>query len=322
MQRTDDGGVTWAPEKGEGEVPPLREITWLAVIDFADSRTGWIIGLAQARDEANGTAGDTLNVIWRTTDAGDTWEREIGEGRELRDLSVISEREAWAIAQYRRTPQPNALLHTVDGGITWRKVSHPLSQWPDVELCGIHFADEFHGWVMVTTWGRTANAAVLKTEDGGMTFEMVRTEAVSGGGGTCRLEFPTQNEGWAIVDGVSLLHTVDGGKAWELVTPNVGGVENEAYLMDLSFPTRLEGWVVGQGGVALHTRDGGKTWQRVETGAEGIESVWLTEVVFVDERHGWMAGQGGRAGAPGGPGPFDLIISPTHLIGFILKYEP
>ncbi|NIM07334.1 MAG: hypothetical protein GTO55_11680 [Armatimonadetes bacterium] len=303
---TNDGGTSWATEVPEG-----------IQIDFLDEKTGWAI-----RSGLDGT------LIWRTTDGGDSWIHTMARGTRLRDIAVVSEDEAWGIKRGRAQPepgQPSALVHTRDGGASWQEISHPYSDRLDVGLDGIFFLDKTHGWVICagplmkdpTRQGwESRPPMILRTEDGGKTFQIADTPwAHSGSFLPHRFSFSNANEGWLAMGG-PLLHTTDGGKTWEVVTPKVNGTQNEFGLIDCSFPTPTYGWAVGYGGVALRTRDGGKTWEQVETGTEGIKGVRLDRVVFIDEEHGWILGEGGIP-------PSDMPPQhPGHGISFILKYRP
>jgi hypothetical protein len=99
-------------------------------------------------------------------------------GLPLADTSWISNDEGWALVT-------GALLHTVDGGTTWRFVSTPpatvLAREPgaaepgvgcskDVCVSQVRFADRRNGWL----FGR----ALLTTTDGGLTWTRDPSSAV------------------------------------------------------------------------------------------------------------------------------------------------
>ena len=313
LTRTSDGGSTWREQKPAGR--PMRPLS----LDFADERVAWAV-------EGDGHAVDV------TTDGGASWQSHpLGPGYELRGIAAISATEAWATGppvstddQYHPT---TCLYHTTDGGVTWREVSLPV-RWHDVWLEAISFVDKTHGWIVAAERaprGEDVPAAearpiyIMRTTDGGKSFA---TSAIAPGGsfhGSCRLSFGNRQEGWVALGWLSLLHTGDGGKTWQRVTPQAavtgGKKEGPVALEDCSFPTSKSGWVVGGGGLVLHTRDGGKTWQRELTGTETLRESILMRVVIVDERHGWVYGNGGDEGA-------DMIPHPAHMMSFVLRYVP
>ncbi|HWY85135.1 MAG TPA: YCF48-related protein, partial [Gemmataceae bacterium] len=99
-------------------------------------------------------------------------------------------------------------------------------------------------------------------------------------------------EGWAVGDEGVILHTIDGGRTWELqATPA------RTSLRSLAFLTPYVGWAVGReelpngrgsAGVLLFTRDGGEKWQRQLAGA----LPGLNQVKFLDTKTGFIIGDG------------------------------
>jgi photosystem II stability/assembly factor-like uncharacterized protein len=303
LLHTSDSGGSWETLSVDG-----------GLVDFVNDKIGWVVG---------------YKVISKTCDGGKTWTyRQSDEACDFLEISVVSEKEAWAISKGRKWPEPaipDALLHTTDGGASWTEVALPNMSTSDVSFDGLFFLDRNHGWVicspiirdriaLATIWRQLI---ILRTEDGGKTFKVadlpkVRPAPVI----PYRLYFSNPVEGWATVGDSSALHTTDGGRTWKLVELIVDSHKNDIGIVDFSFPTPLEGWAVGEGGSALHTQDGGKTWEWIETGAEGIKNVKLTRVVFFDKDHGWIAGEGGIS-------PSDFPFQePGHEISFVLKYVP
>jgi photosystem II stability/assembly factor-like uncharacterized protein len=302
---TSDYGASWQ-EVG-------TPVNW---IDFVDEKVGWSIARI-----SNGVA------IRRTLDGGQSWSHTESFVEDLVGFSAISETEAWAIKRPLRrpgeSPHPAILLHTANGGRSWDEVSYPYGGDSSILLEDLFFLDKEHGWILCSVEARRAyrydllagEHIILRTEDGGAHFEQVRLPSLPpeeyyhyG-----NMDFVDQQVGWIALGGFGLLHTSDGGRTWNLVLPFPG---TKLSLTSCSFPTRMEGWAVGYGGVAAHTRDGGKTWEIVKTGVEHIPDVHLFQVIFADEKHGWITGMGGIY-------PSDFPFQkPGHMISFVLKYVP
>jgi len=80
--------------------------------------------------------------------------------------------------------------------------------------------------------------------------------------------FLDDKEGWAAGHDSLILHTIDGGRNWEIVYEDLipdGDVPKP--ILDLHFSDRLHGIAVGAFSLLLITQDGGKHWAPVDTEA-------------------------------------------------------
>ncbi len=107
--RTEDGGATWLPAS-QGEDKMYNGVY------FIDASTGWIVG--------------EFGTIMRTGDGGRTWQpqqcKDLGsdeadEGWDkpkpaLYSISFADKLRGWIVGM------DGVILHSVDGGMTWRKV--------------------------------------------------------------------------------------------------------------------------------------------------------------------------------------------------------
>jgi photosystem II stability/assembly factor-like uncharacterized protein len=96
--------------------------------------------------------------------------------------------------------------------------------------------------------------------------------------------FPVDNQtGWAVGQGMSVLHTDDGGEIW--IEQYTG---DEGALNDIEMTDNSHGCIVGNNGIALVTEDGG-TWQRVYPPTSND----LNNLYFVDDSTAFCCGEGG-----------------------------
>lgn len=318
---TDDGGKTWT--KGALSVWKL---------DFVDSQIGWVVPDVWAT-KVGVTQDQGASWAWHSVPVGKAW-----------NIAAISAQEAWVICRPGVTVSggtpypPDLLLHTRDGGETWEQIAYPMPSGPRADLVGLDFYDADHGWVVAhqllqgtaSQGYRVAHTiSVLRTEDGGRSFDLVAAPAVPVGPGLSG-GWPTKclsaTEVWIASGGCSLLHTTDGGRSWAAVTPlRERPPEETVWLNAFSFPTAQTGWVVGSEhyydmraddagsqALALRTVDGGKTWKRVRTGAETVKNGEFSHVDFVDEHHGWVVGNAHIWG---------WNMSTKAATSFVLKYE-
>ena len=130
-------------------------------------------------------------------------------------------------------------------------------------------------WDPLTGW-RADGAAILRTTDGGATWQM----AATGLSAVEAFQFVDARNGWAWHAGsLGLVHTTDGGATWR---PQSTGSDA---LNDLQFVDNLTGWVRGKVNELRRTTDGGVNWHPVAPLDEGV-----TGIQFVDRKHGWTFG--------------------------------
>ena len=176
----------------------------------------------------------------------------------------------WAVAGGLGTG--GAIMHTIDGGASWREQVSPSGVWLD----SIHIQNNGkHGWAV----GR--GGTILHTTDGGATWK----EQVSPSKAWLNsIYFKADGlEGWVVGRNGTILHTTNGGKNWEMQSSSATEILNSVHFLE----DGMRGWVVGWGGTILHTKDGGANWRdQISPGKELLNSVFFNE----DGRHGWAVG--------------------------------
>ncbi len=138
------------------------------------------------------------------------------------------------------------------------------------------------------------------------------------------VHFVDSMEGWTVGDYGTVMHTLDGGVNWDILSIGTTEELNDVYFADhnygwivgygliyhtsdggvtwieqdmpvplnceaVFFINESEGWVVGSNYVILHTADGGTFWEEQDSGM-GTEYGWLMSVFFIDENLGWTCG--------------------------------
>src|SRR5262249_23083645 len=96
--------------------------------------------------------------------------------------------------------------------------------------------------------------------------------------------FTSRQEGWAVGQSGTVLHTMNGGSLWVRDTTLHSGED----LLDVQFVTRDTGFVVGTLGVVCRTFDRGATWSRTFPTASALRSG-----ACAGTRDGWAVGNGG-----------------------------
>jgi photosystem II stability/assembly factor-like uncharacterized protein len=123
-----------------------------------------------------------------------------------------------------------------------------------------------------------------------------------------KVQFVSASEGWISAGNGSLLHTVNGGATWTIVTPfpddMVSTISDPAFSM--SWINQTHGWILtsrgtgfndANGAIVQKTIDGGKTWTKKELPKTDPSSLPVenagnsgdvgAQVQFVDENNGW-----------------------------------
>ncbi len=273
------------------------------------------------------------------------------EDASIRDVFFLDDRLGWAVGDR------GTILRTSDGGSHWTLVrsrtssidSRPLAEKLtnpiaanstagsgaiNCQLTSVHFVDAQHGWIAgrysVPLIDRT-RGVVLRTSDGGMTWEPVQGLVLPG---LSQVRFLDRQRGWAIGDAGSLYrsgvyYTQDGGRTWStqgesadrdwidaawlddhtrlLVDPSgsiavqrPGGFEWSVAIQDprpvfrsIAMASEREGWAVGAHGAIFQTRDGGATWTPLEAEADLPPGDFHFHTVAVQNQNVWFAGAPG-----------------------------
>jgi photosystem II stability/assembly factor-like uncharacterized protein len=111
VAKTTDGGSSWQIQMGPG----TNHNNGVCAVN---PNTAWI-----ATD---------FNVAYRTTDGGTTWDRQDLSGQipgtfYLLGVSARGRNTAWVVGENLPLPNRGIILHTTDGGATWRIQSPPVS---------------------------------------------------------------------------------------------------------------------------------------------------------------------------------------------------
>lgn len=142
----------------------------------------------------------------------------------------------------------------------------------------------------------------IETRDGGRNWTRLAT-------GTDRalfsVDFPDGDHGWLVGQDGVVLRTEDSGKTWVAQESNAefkeaDGEKKRAYLFAVDALDAQRAFAVGDRSMLAKTTDGGKTWTAkkvpMQTDLTGGEQLAASDPVFydvkfVDEKHGWIAGE-------------------------------
>lgn len=223
--------------------------------------------------------GGSKGTILRTTDGGQTWQRNSPPSTEtldFRDVHAFSADVALAMSAGEASEGKARMYRTTDGGQTWQLVFQTTQK--GVFLDGLDFWDDAHG----LCFGDPVDGKfyVLTTDDGGKTwrevprdaFPPVRPgEAAFAASGTSVVVLKNSGFAWIGTGGgafARVFRTADRGRTWQVAqTPMPASASSGIF--GLRFWSKNEGLAVGgdyknerdSTSNALCTTDGGKTWQ-------------------------------------------------------------
>jgi photosystem II stability/assembly factor-like uncharacterized protein len=282
--RTEDGGATWQKLTVTQEALDFRDV------DAINAQTAYVLSIG------NGPA----SRIYKTADAGKTWDLQFKNEDAKAFLDAMT---FWdtnhGIVFGDSVDKHFYVLVTVDGGRVWSRVP-PANLPPAQENEGafaasgtnIAVSGKSHAWIGT---GAAAKSRVLRTSDGGRTWQVADTPLASGpSAGIFSIAFRDAKHGIvaggdytkeeAAVDNLAV--TSDGGATWTLVKGLSGFRSVVTYVPGMKTPTLV---ALGPSGGDYSTDDG-RTWAPL-TGP-GFDTFSFA----TGKQTGWGAGNKGAIG--------------------------
>lgn len=253
LLKSSDQGQTWQQEA------EFFGQTWFDGC-FLNAQEGYFCGIS----------GKAL----RTLNGGQSWFlSQIPNWLPMRGISATS---AVVLAVGGVAYDQGIIARSTDKGFSWRVVDTP-----EVELRDVVFVTE-----------QTAYACgfgtILKTEDAGLTWELLPAE----GEFFTALAFPGPEIGFAVGRTGTILRTRDGGAQWKSLRNGDALGKKPHYYNQVVFWDEETGYIVGDKGLVLQTTDGGEHWAELSSGI----SEDLYDIVLVDPQQGFVVGDQGCLG--------------------------
>lgn len=181
---TDDGGHNW--KKADVESNLITNDFRFMDVHFPTNETGYAVG--------------TKGMIYKTTDAGDTWDKMSVSSLKLLDTDARPDLQAVYFLNATHgfvAGEDETLMRTTDGGSTWHNVTviHPVKpQDYQPDLYDIAFATEKEGYVA------GEDGALYRTNDGGQRWVPSTPQVPADMAGDVEyrtVETPTKHVGYA-----------------------------------------------------------------------------------------------------------------------------
>ncbi|MBI3189556.1 MAG: T9SS type A sorting domain-containing protein [Ignavibacteriales bacterium] len=239
---SSDAGLTWTDQTKSLTKRNFNDVS------FVSSNIGTVVG--------------DSGTIFRTTDGGSTWDRQLGgtifesSGKHFRGVTFINETIGTVVGDN------GTIIKTTNGGTNWQLQTSNTTKI----LHDVSFFDGNTG-VVVGEQG-----VVLQTTDGGGTWKTRTGITIND---LLAVTFVHQTLVMGVGEGGTILKSVDGGSSWTTIASPTTLSLNDVRFFDDTF-----GIAVGEQGVVLRTTDGGNSWlmleRRVNENLLSISSVGST----------------------------------------------
>lgn len=204
------------------------------------------------------------NQISYTSDGGSSWSTASFTSQNSAQFFAYSGNQKYVV-----NDQSYGVIVSQDNGLTWSGYLAGSFQ----NHYGMHFTNANEGWIAST------GGSVLKTTDGGNTWQQVQT----GNFAYFAIRFNGSN-GLVGGNGGYMKKTSDGGITWNAVT---SGTTQPIYTLAFSNATTV--FFGSDNGMVRRSTDAGSSWSTINTGV----NYTIRRIFFLDAQNGWLCGHGG-----------------------------
>lgn len=243
--------------------------TWRSVHDTLPARSV----LSLTADPA--APGTYYAVVWndgiyKSTDAGETWNRTVIADLDFQ-ANVVSVVRSTPTTIYASNGYNSPLYRTRDGAATWTLLAGP-ERISAIGGCDAKPESLYAG----------GTSGIFRSGDGGATWTRVHAALTNPNDSVFSVAVDPNDDAIAYVGTYDsgLLRTLDGGATWKEVSAPVSvAYAVRALTVDPGTPTRLFAAMMNR---VYRSEDRGDTWQLVDTGMAAAASVELLSISLAD----------------------------------------
>ncbi len=197
------------------------------------------------------------------------WQMPQPMGGSYADVAFGGAQDVWAVGG-------TDIVHSTDAGASWQL----QFSFPRGELQSVAFADEKHGLAcgMQDTSSDTYGPLLLRTDDGGVTWEEVKAAGVIWS--LSSLSMSDADHAWMAGESGLLWTTADGGLTWSRHS-----LGRSAGNLSVATVDGHRGWAAGTSGQVWRTTNAGVTWKLLHTGQPTRFSI--VQLQSADAAHVW-----------------------------------
>jgi len=300
---TSDGGSTWTQQDLPADAGLIQRLYFLS------SMEGWALGVKNEQVEP---FVQTRCAAYYTGDGGETWIEKYSPDLQFvfTDMDFTDQNHGCLVGFASKSSENGgSIFMTSDGGENWQRKGEDKVLWQ------VDFIDSLRGYAIGADYAAAWGPPVLRTMDGGASWQKIRMEEHNSQGIYGLAVFEDRVLG--LGDKGYLVRSIDPWGDYgewngeQLFTQML--IDTLYQFEDVFFINPSKGWVVGQKStgpqdwaqVIMHTEDGGKHWQ--EQYSFSSDGAWshtlrLNAVQFVNENRVLFTDDGGTTWSQQGEG--------------------
>lgn len=280
-------------------------LKWRNIGPFRGGRSNAVCGVIG--DPMTYYMGSTGGGVWKTYDAGISWENISDGFLKTGSVGAIEVAPSDANVIYLgmgehavrgvMTSHGDGMYRSTDAGMTWEHIGLPESH--HIAEIQIHPQDPNVVWVAVQgkLWGKSKDRGVYKSTDGGKTWKQTLFVNENTGAADLSLDesnprilyagmWDHQRTPWQVRsggDGSGIWKSTDGGETWKKLG---GGLPKKMgkVAVDVSpaNPQRVFANIEAEKGGVFRSDNGGKSWSQVCSDRVTITRAWYYIEIFAD----------------------------------------